>query len=280
MTSSVGELGVEGDVAEAACHDPSVQPLVPVVEAVPSVVGDLEQHLRDRLGRDHLATSRERSGPRARREGRSDSRRSRTTTVSAPRAIHRGQGGCAHGSRRRPRPRGRASPAHQPRRLEDAVRRVEERGRIAALERRAAVHRATPLRNPHPRRASYSSRSSSRSSSSAASRRPPSDERRPGHRRERGELGLGPTPDGQPSAHRRSSPEHGVGRCAARSAKPPLRPLAPPATSRASRSRTRESRLGERQGTGTARDATSDHRHVRGAVELRNWTRLGGLFNQ
>ena len=53
------ELGVERDVPEAARDDAAVEPLVPVVEAVPAVVRDLEQQLRDRLGRDHLAARRD-----------------------------------------------------------------------------------------------------------------------------------------------------------------------------------------------------------------------------
>jgi hypothetical protein len=59
VTSSARELRVEGDVAEAAGDDAAVEPLVPVVEAVPAVVRDLEQHLLDRLRRDHLATRRD-----------------------------------------------------------------------------------------------------------------------------------------------------------------------------------------------------------------------------
>ncbi len=53
------ELGVERDVAEAAGDEPAVRPLVPVVEAVPAVVRELEQPLRDRLGGDHLAARRD-----------------------------------------------------------------------------------------------------------------------------------------------------------------------------------------------------------------------------
>ncbi len=47
------ELRVERDVPEAAGDDPTVQALVPVVEAVPTVVRNLEQHL--------LVTARSRS---------------------------------------------------------------------------------------------------------------------------------------------------------------------------------------------------------------------------
>src|SRR4029079_17916920 len=53
------ELRVERDVAEPAGNDSAVEPLVPVVEPVATVVRDLEEHLLDRLGRDHLATGRD-----------------------------------------------------------------------------------------------------------------------------------------------------------------------------------------------------------------------------
>ena len=52
------ELGVERDIAEAAGNDAAFGILVPVIESVAAVVGDLEQPLRDRLRRDHLAARR------------------------------------------------------------------------------------------------------------------------------------------------------------------------------------------------------------------------------
>ncbi len=54
----VRELGVDRCVPEAARDDSPVRRLVPVVEAVASVVRDLEPALRDRLGRDHLPARR------------------------------------------------------------------------------------------------------------------------------------------------------------------------------------------------------------------------------
>ena len=53
------ELVLERDVAEPARDDAAVLGLVPVVEAVTSVVRDLEEALHNRLGRDDLAASRD-----------------------------------------------------------------------------------------------------------------------------------------------------------------------------------------------------------------------------
>ena len=52
------ELAGHVDVAEAARRDPSVVELLPVMEAVPTVMGAIEQALRDRFRRDHLTTGR------------------------------------------------------------------------------------------------------------------------------------------------------------------------------------------------------------------------------
>ena len=62
---------------------------------------------------------------------------------------------------------------NEPRRLQDAIGRMEERGGIAPRERRRRGPRATRLRSRRATSASYSSRSSTRSSSSAARRRLP-----------------------------------------------------------------------------------------------------------
>jgi hypothetical protein len=50
------ELLVQRRVAEAAGEDPAVGRLLPVVEPVPAVVREVEEPLRDRLGRDHLTS--------------------------------------------------------------------------------------------------------------------------------------------------------------------------------------------------------------------------------
>src|SRR5215208_2450442 len=52
------ELAGHVDVAEAARRDPSVVELLPVIEAVATVMGASEQALLDRFRRDHLTTGR------------------------------------------------------------------------------------------------------------------------------------------------------------------------------------------------------------------------------
>src|SRR5262249_40480323 len=54
-----GELRLEREVTEPAGEDPTVRRLLPVVEAVASVVRALEQDLVDRLGGHHLPTRRD-----------------------------------------------------------------------------------------------------------------------------------------------------------------------------------------------------------------------------
>ena len=51
----IGHLGEDREVTETAEDDAVVRELLPVIETVPCVVGTVEQPLRERLGRDHLA---------------------------------------------------------------------------------------------------------------------------------------------------------------------------------------------------------------------------------
>ena len=114
---------------------------MPVVEAVPTVVRDLEQHLLERLGRDHLAARRDDEpfelAEKAARVavGRNDDR----PRVSVVHRLHAcvlvdldARLGCA--SRETP---------NEPSRLQDAVGRMEERRRIASCKRRREI--LTPL---------------------------------------------------------------------------------------------------------------------------------------
>ena len=126
-----GELGIERDVAESTRDDPPVEPLVPVVEPVPAVVRDLEEQLLDRLGRDHLAARRDDEPLELTEQAARVAVRRDDDGVGAPTSssdvdtrvladLDARGGGAAREA------------AHEPCRLQHAVRRMEERRRIAS----------------------------------------------------------------------------------------------------------------------------------------------------
>ena len=190
----VRELGVQRDVAEAARDDAPVGPLVPVVEAVPPVVRDLEEQLVDRLGRDHLAARRDDEPLELAEEaariavGRDDD----GLGTGLARATRRA---CARGSRRPHPRRARASRRTNRAGCSTPSGGWKSAAGIAAGERRRQV--LAPLDGEAGRpQASYSARSSSRSSSSAASGGCPSlRNASPATRRELLELRLRPAPE-------------------------------------------------------------------------------------
>ena len=205
------ELGVERDVAEAAGDDPAVRPLMPVVEAVPAVVRDLEQHLLDRLGRDHLAPRRDDETLELAEEaarvsvGRDDDgRRARVVDRADARVL------VDLDARLRGAPR---EAANEPSRLEHAVRRVEERCRVAPGERRRRDPRATRRRS-RLRREPRTPRAAR-----LAPRRRPRDAgfrsvggRRPRAHRELAQLVLGPAPERGRRVRADRIGEHGIRR--------------------------------------------------------------------
>ena len=211
---------------------------MPVVEAVAAVVRDLEEHLLDRLGRDHLATRRDDEPFELAEEtarvavGRDDDRLPRRASSTDATRVCSWISTPASAARR-------ARRADEPRRLQHAVGRMEECRRIAPGERRREI--LAPLGREAGRDerlvllaqlvALLLVRREAKAARSSATRRPPS----------------APSAASSSSVQRQSaavasapieSTRTGYGAAPPRSAKPPFRPLAPPAISRASNSRT------------------------------------------
>ena len=127
------ELALERDVAEATDDESPVLGLVPVVEAVAPVVRDLEELLLDRLGRDHLAAGGNDESldvaekpARVAVGGDDDGLRASLLDRIDPRVLV-DLDACLRGTPR--------EPPDEPCGLQDAVRRMEERCRVAAVER-------------------------------------------------------------------------------------------------------------------------------------------------
>ena len=148
--------------------------LLPVVEAVPRVVRHREQALGERLRRDHLparrAMIRPSSSPsrplgRSRRWRRRRSRRSSSSSASTRSCSRISTPASAAAS---------ASRLHEPRRLQDAVARMEDRAREPAGRDGSGSSSRHSASKPSSRSASNSARSSAR-----APPRPPASRRLP-----------------------------------------------------------------------------------------------------
>ena len=210
---------------------------MPVVEAVPSVVRDLEQHLLERLGRDHLAP---------RRDDEPFELAEKAARIAVGRNDHR------PGVERRPRS-ARACARGSRRPLRRHVARDAERAGQAAGRRRGdgrARRDSAPRaeeRDPHATRLRSRRRRAPRTPLAArpAPPRPPRGEDCPSsaarHPRASRAHRARPRSSAREQPWRRApieSTRTGYGAAPPRSAKPPFRPLAPPAISRESNSRT------------------------------------------
>ena len=165
--------------------------------------------------------------------------------------------------------RTRRQPADEPGRLEDAVRRVEDRRRIALGERGSQL--VAPLgREPvGPERVVLRLELVPlllvRGEAQAAGR----PEGVPGEAGELRELAFGPAPQRARRARCRSSrPATGYGTAPPRSAKPPLRPLAPAGDLASLVQADAKPCLGQGERTRAARDSAPDDGDIRQAVQV------------
>ena len=263
-------LGLEARVAAPAEDQPAVRQLLPVVVAAARVVRPVVEQLAAARSRAPGRASASRTAgarARARRSSRRRRARPRPHRAGRPRRARRAA------ARRSPlRRRPRAARAASPRAQARARRRPDGRSRPRRARRsRSGTGSSHSASKPSSRSASYSRRSVSSSAASTASRRLPT------------RRSASPASSDMRSSVRsvsaqsiwawsapRVSRASSYGGQRPRSAKPPLRPLAPAAISRASRSLTRRPRSGERERAGASGDpAADDDRRRRGLTRRR-----------
>ena len=265
------ELVLDRHVPEATGDDTTVRPLVPVVEAVPSVVRDLEVQVRDRLGGDHLT---------ARRDDQPLERAEQPARVPVRRdddGLRAGVGrrldtrvlvNLDAGSRRNSR-----NPAHEAGGLQNSVGRMEDRRRIPAVERRLELVEPLCVESVLSEGRELGKKLVAFLVVGRQSEAAGQPEGVPGDLRQVGHGGLAPAPELP-----RSLPTDGVDddrvrrgtSSQSKTAVPPARPACDlPRVVEADP----KTRLGQRQRARAARDAATHDGDVRRTVELR--TRQG-----